>query len=157
MLRDGPSHHIKNLLLHPVPALNGTAVRTIPIRLVNEVFALLRVNCHDFFRRINRNSRKVLPRPRGSRPSRELPRGAASGVSKQVILGLTAGSIMRKPDAGNPTLRTRRKDKKKAIVATVATMGFVRTVRKLRLLERRKVGVFYHGRRGMSKRLSNGL
>ena len=36
----------------------------------------------------------VLPRSRGSRPSRELPRGAASGVSKQVILGLTAGSIM---------------------------------------------------------------
>ena len=94
MLRDGPSHHIKNLLLHAVPALNGTAVRTIPIRIVNEVFELLRVNCHDFFRRINRNSRKVLPRSRGSRPSRELPRGAASGVSKQVILGLTAGSIM---------------------------------------------------------------
>ena len=64
---------------------------------------------------------------------------------------------MRKLDAGNPTLRTRRKGKKKAIVATVATMGFVRTVRKLRLLERRKVGVFYHGRRWMSKRLSNGL
>ena len=56
-MRDGPSHHIKNLLLHAVPALNGTAVRTIPIRIVNEVFELLRVNCHDFFRRINRNSR----------------------------------------------------------------------------------------------------
>ena len=50
MLRDGPPHHIKNLLLHAVPALNGTAVRTIPIRIVNEVFELLRVNCHDFLR-----------------------------------------------------------------------------------------------------------
>lgn len=64
---------------------------------------------------------------------------------------------MRKLDAGNPTLRTRRKGKKKPNVATVATLGFVRTVRKLRLLKRRKVGVFYHGRRWMSKRLSNGL
>lgn len=47
MLRDWISNNIKNFLLLAVPAFNGPAVRTVPIRLVNEVFELFRVDCHD--------------------------------------------------------------------------------------------------------------
>ena len=49
MLRDFQSHNIKNLLLLAFPTFDVPTVRTVQVRFIDEVFELLRVDCHDFF------------------------------------------------------------------------------------------------------------
>ena len=90
MLRDLPSHNIKNFLLLAFPTVDAPTVRTVQVRFIYEVFELLRVDCHDFFP--IRLLVKVGSAFRGHEGVPDLPRGRLIHV-RRYLMGHMSGGL----------------------------------------------------------------